>query len=241
MLMITQVPAPATLPPGQRIYAIGDIHGCCDQLEAMHALIAEDMARRPADSVTLIHMGDYIDRGPDSAEVIDLLLRPWPAGPAPEVLNMLGNHEEMLLNVIATDDNAAAAAWLHYGGSDTLASWSVPPRTRPRDWPLTIPPEHMDFLYGLTTLHRAGGYVFAHAGLRPGVPLERQSRHDLLWIREPFLSHEGPLPGVVVHGHTRSEEPVVRPNRIGIDTGAYTGGALTCLVLEADRMAFLAT
>ncbi len=124
-------------------------------------------------------------------------------------------------------------------GAESLASWGIARRAKPRDWARTIPAEVLTFLRQLPLWHQAGGYIFVHAGLRPGVPLERQSRHDMLWIREPFLSWQGDLPGVVVHGHTPDHDVVVRPNRLGIDTGAVLGGVLTCAVLEGDRMGFL--
>ena len=123
--------------------------------------------------------------------------------------------------------------------SISLDSWGVALRSRARDWEAGVPPRHLAFLRGLPLMHAAGGYLFVHAGLRPNTPLARQSRLDMLWIREPFLSFDGSFPGVVVHGHTPSREPAVRRNRIGIDTGAYMGGVLTCLVLEGDRMAFM--
>jgi serine/threonine protein phosphatase 1 len=236
--MITFSLAPATLPPGQRIYAIGDVHGCDDRLSVMHRLIAADLAARPVATPVVLHLGDYIDRGEASADVIARLLQPWPA-PAPRLINLMGNHEAMMLEALDTGEADAVMHWLANGGAETLASWGIPRRARPRDWGRGIPPEHLAFLRSLQIRYRAGGYLFVHAGLRPGVPLERQSRHDMLWIREPFLSWQGELPLVVVHGHTPEHDVVVRPNRIGIDTGAVMGGVLTCVVLESDRIGFL--
>ena len=117
----------------------------------------------------------------------------------------------------------------------------MPLRARAREWAAAVPPRHLAFIRGLPLMHAAGGYLFVHAGLRPQTPLTRQSRLDMLWIREPFLSFDGNFSGVVVHGHTPESEPVIRHNRIGIDTGAYLGGALTCLVLQGDQMGFLQT
>ena len=240
--MMTEPLAPAVLPPGQRVYAIGDIHGCSDQLDDLHRLIARDIAARPGPAITIIHLGDYLDRGPDSAGVLARLLRPFPVvpgSPAPEVINLMGNHEALFL--AAYDGEAAALeTWMNNGGSPSLASWGVPPRTKPRDWPKTIPAAHIALLRGLRINHAMGGYVFVHAGLRPGVPLAEQTRHDMLWIRNSFLAWDGPLPAVVVHGHTPEDHPVVTANRIGIDTGAVLGGPLTAVVLEADRLRFLA-
>jgi serine/threonine protein phosphatase 1 len=235
--------APASLQAGQRIYAVGDVHGCADRLELMHAAIAADLAMRPT-AALVIHLGDYIDRGPDSAGVIALLLRPFPMPdglPAPHVVNLLGNHEDMLLTALAEGGGGAAGQWLANGGGETLASWKLDWRAGPAAWAGTIPPEHLGFLRGLALLYRAGGYVFVHAGLRPAVALEAQARADLLWIREPFLSFAGTLPGVVVHGHTPAEAPAVLAHRIGVDTGAVLGGALTCAVLEGDQVSFLQT
>jgi serine/threonine protein phosphatase 1 len=239
--MITTALAPACLPPGQRVYAVGDVHGCADRLAAMHAAIAADLARRPTRAL-VIHLGDFIDRGPDSAGVIELLIRPFavPDGvAAPHVVNLMGNHEEMLLTALADGGRDAVGLWLQNGAGATLASWKLSWRDRPEHWARALPPRHLGFLRGLALLYRVGGYVFVHAGLRPGIPLESQSRNDLLWIREPFLSFEGRLPGVVVHGHTPQDAPEVRANRIGVDTGAVLGGPLTCAVLEADRLSFL--
>ena len=238
--MITPTLAPALLPEGLRVYAVGDVHGCADRLRALHQAIARDLAARPVAESQVVHLGDYIDRGPDSAGVVELLLRPFAqagAGPRPLVVNLLGNHEDMMLAALA--DVGAAPHWLANGGDAALESWNVPLRARARQWAEAVPPRHLAWLRGLRLMHAAGGYVFVHAGLRPGTKLAQQSRLDMLWIREPFLSFDGELPGVVVHGHTFAAAPVVRANRIGIDTGACMGGALTCVVLEADRMGFL--
>jgi serine/threonine protein phosphatase 1 len=237
--MVTLSPAPAALPPGQRIYAIGDVHGCADRLIAMHRAIAADLAERPIAEALLIHMGDYIDRGPDSAEVIAALLR-GPAVRGVRVLKLMGNHEDMLLGALASGGNQSMAEnWLDNGGTASLRSWGVPLGGGPAEWERHIPPEHLDFIRGLTLRHSAGGYLFVHAGVRPGVPLHAQSIQDMLWIREPFLSFTGDFGVVVVHGHTPMLEPVVRPNRVGIDTGAVMGGRLTCAVFEADRLGFI--
>jgi serine/threonine protein phosphatase 1 len=230
--------APASLPAGQRVYAVGDVHGCADRLAMMHRLIANDLAARPVAEPTVIHLGDYIDRGEDSAGVIERLATGWPA-PAPRVVNLLGNHEEMMLGALDSGEPGAVTDWLSNGGAPTLASWGVPRRARPGEWRRSIPPAHLAFLRALPLHHVQGGYLFVHAGLRPGVPLERQSRHDMLWIREPFLSWTGELPFVVVHGHTPGHDIAARDNRIGIDTGAVMGGVLSCVVLEDDRMGFL--
>jgi serine/threonine protein phosphatase 1 len=236
--MITMSLAPAHLPPGERVYAVGDVHGCADRLAALHRLIGADLAARPVARPTVIHLGDYIDRGDDSAGVIERLSRDWPA-PGPRVINLMGNHEDMFLTALDSGRTDAVRHWLANGGAPTLASWGVPRRAEPRDWPRDIAPAHLAFLRALSPRHVQGGYVFVHAGLRPGVALDQQSREDMLWIREPFLSWTGPLPGVVVHGHTPGRDVVTRGNRIGVDTGAVMGGVLSCVVLEDDRMGFL--
>jgi serine/threonine protein phosphatase 1 len=232
--------APAALPPGQRIYAVGDVHGCLDQLEAMHRAIAADLRARPHPDPLVIHLGDYIDRGPDSAGVIGRLLAPAPV-PGARIMNLAGNHEDLLLGALA-GRRGEAEVWLANGGHAALQSWAVPPRTPPRKWEGFIPPPHLAFLRGLGLMHRAGGYVFVHAGVRPGLALADQTRADLLWIREPFLSSPAIHEAVVVHGHTPEENtPVIRANRIGLDTGAVLGGPLSCGVFEGDRVRFLFT
>jgi serine/threonine protein phosphatase 1 len=236
--MIDFVTAPATLPPGQRIYAIGDIHGCLDPLQALHQAIAQDLAARPAADALLVHLGDYVDRGPDSAGVVGLLAA-GPPIPGLRTINLMGNHEFMMLDAIASGEQEAADLWLSNGGADTLYSWGVPRTAKPADWAGRIPVAHLMFLRDLTLMHQEGPYLFVHAGIRPGVRLRQQARQDLLWIREPFLSAKADLGLIVVHGHTPSREPVVRANRIGIDTGAVLGGVLTCVVLEDDRLGFL--
>ena len=238
--MVDFIAAPAILPPGQRVYAVGDVHGCVEQLEALHRAIAHDLADRPVAAALLIHLGDYVDRGPDSAAVVALLAAGPPIAGLP-TLNLMGNHEHMMLDALASGDAEAAGLWLSNGGADTLFSWGVPRQTKPADWAACIPLPHLAFLRNLAMTHQEGPYLFVHAGIRPGVRLRQQVREDLLWIREPFLSAKGDHGMVVVHGHTPVREPVVRANRIGIDTGAVMGGALTCAVLEDDRVGFLAT
>jgi len=231
------VPAPAVLPPGQRIYAIGDVHGRDDLLAALHADIASDLAARPVAGATLVHLGDYVDRGPDSKAVLARIAGPPPA-PGLSVVNLSGNHEDMMLAALAVDP-AAAEHWLINGGSATLACWGIGPDVPAAAWAARIPAATQAMLAKLAVTHRAGGYLFVHAGVRPGVPLHRQDPQDMRWIRHPFLTSDADFGVVVVHGHTPRPAPEVRPNRIGIDTGAVAGGRLTCVVLEADRMAFL--
>ncbi len=232
------IPAPASLPPGTRVYAVGDVHGCLDKLIAVHNAIAEDLAARPIGRATLVHLGDYVDRGPDSAGVIDLLAGGrTPAGC--DTVNLMGNHEDLMLAALAAGTPRAVQSWMMNGAANSLLSWSIPRSAEPNSWPDRLPPAHLAFLRSLAASHTVGGYIFVHAGLRPGIPLDRQDREDLLWIREPFLSSPADFGAVVVHGHTPRAKPEIRRNRIGIDTGAVIGGILTCAILEAHGVAFL--
>jgi serine/threonine protein phosphatase 1 len=236
--MIELSAAPTTLPPGERIYAIGDVHGCLDRLVALHEAIAEDIGARPAEHTTLVHLGDYIDRGSDSAQVVDWLIN-GPPVPADKIVNLMGNNELMMLSAVAGLDREASGLWLANGGADSLLSWGISRNVPPGEWATRIPRQHLIFLRDLAISHRIGPYLFVHAGVMPGVPLEQQNRQDMLWIREPFLSSRDNHGAVIVHGHTPKREPVVQPNRIAIDTGAVLGGDLTCVVLEADMLGFL--
>jgi serine/threonine protein phosphatase 1 len=229
--------APGLLPPGRRIYAIGDVHGCDARLAALHVMVAEDLARRPCPAPLLVHLGDYVDRGPDSRGVVRRLAAGDPLPGMPTV-NLLGNHEVTMLDALG-GEGAAMTDWMIHGGREALASWGGDPDAPRGEWAAHVPAADMAFLHGLALMHREGGYLFAHAGIRPGVPLAEQSRQDLVGIRQPFLLSEADLGVVVVHGHTPRTDPVLRHNRIGIDTGAVYGGRLTCAVLEDDQVGFL--
>jgi serine/threonine protein phosphatase 1 len=231
--------APGRIPDGRRVYAIGDVHGCLDRLVALHWAIALDLAARPVRDSVLLHLGDYVDRGPDSAGVLWLLA----GSVAPKVsrrVDLVGNHEQMMIRSLE-GDRRVAGHWLDNGGEQTLESYGlpVPVAQRPAEWRRAVPDAHMAYLATLDTTHREGDYLFVHAGIRPGLSMKAQNQEDLLWIREPFLSDRTPRDFVVVHGHTPKPEPEVFANRIGIDTGAVMGGRLTCLILEADQMRFL--
>ena len=235
-----QTNAPGTLPTGRRVYAIGDIHGCGTQLTALHDAIAADLRARPIAEPVLVHLGDYVDRGPDVAGVLEKLAAGPPiAGVA--TVNLLGNHERTMLDALL-GDRAAATDWLYTGGRESLASYGIDPETDTSEiWTERVPAAHVDFLQNLTLMHREGDYLFVHAGIRPGIELHAQEKQDLLSIRHSFLHSETDFGVVVVHGHTptNTRAPVIKPNRIGIDTGAVYGGRLTCVVLEADTMGFL--
>ncbi len=237
----------AAAPAGSRLYAVGDVHGRADLLEALLGEIAADGARHPAAEKRLIYLGDYVDRGPDSSAVIDLVLRVAPRGFS--VVPLMGNHEEMMLRFL--DDIAVGRTWMMNGGDATLRSYGVEApgmfsgtaafRQAQQRFAERLPARHRSFLEALGVMRVEGDYLFVHAGLRPGVPLDEQQPEDLLWIRDEFLESTRDFGKVVVHGHTITLNPEFRPNRIGIDTGAYRSGQLTCLVLEGTKRQLLTT
>ena len=235
--MIALQPAPASVPPGRRIYAIGDIHGFADRLFALHQAIAADLTARPIAAPLLLHLGDYVDRGPDSAAVVARLAA-GPPLPGIQTVNLMGNHERTMLDALA-GQGAAATDWMIAGGREARASWGGDPDAPRSTLPAHIPPAHLDFLHHLALRHAEGGYLFVHAGIRPGIALQDQAASDLLSIRASFLHSEADFGAVIVHGHTPHKTPVIRPNRIGLDTGAVFGGALTCAVLEGQTIGFL--
>ena len=230
--------APGRLPRGRRVYAVGDVHGCREKLAALHALIAADVRARPTGSAVLVHLGDYINQGSDSAGVLELLS----AGPPVSgvgVVNLLGDHERMLLDAL-DGDRAAATDWLWAGGKEALASWGLDSELPREAWESRLPAAHVAWLRGLVLSHREGEYLFVHAGIRPGMSLSEQTRDDLTTMRQPFLSSEQDYGLVVVHGHSSSPSVPIAANRIGLDTGAGIGGKLTCAVLEDDLVGLLA-
>lgn len=226
--------------PGWRAYAIGDVHGRLDLLDDLLQLIAVDHQTRPAARGLVVLVGDLIDRGPDSKGVIDRLRRL--DLPGFRLVGLAGNHEEALLNILAGDP-APIEGWLRFGGAETLLSYgadpqaiaALPPAAAQKRIAEVIPVEHRFFLEELGDSLRFGDYLFVHAGIRPGVPLEEQSLRDLRWIREPFLSDTRDHGMVVVHGHTISDEVEEVGSRIGIDTGAYATGRLTALAIDGDQ------
>ena len=237
----------AEVPAGSRIYAVGDIHGCLDLLRELHEVITDDAVRHAGKRLMLVYLGDYVDRGGQSFEVIDALVHePLPGF---EIVHLKGNHEDLMLRFI--EHGEYGETWLFNGGGATLTSYGLDgfghfgagadlPTLR-RELENALPASHWAFLGGLSLTHREGDYLFVHAGLRPGVPLDQQTEKDLVWIREPFLGADEDFGCVVVHGHTPSFAPVVRPNRVCIDTHAYASGTLTCLVLEGAKRTFLHT
>lgn len=236
----------ASLPPGQRLYAIGDIHGRIDLLHQLHRLIREDAAQAPPlTTLQVIYLGDYIDRGWYSREVIDLLIDQPLCGFF--AVHLLGNHERQFLEFLR--HGTGGPQWLRYGGDATLCSYGVRlPETMSADARLVqawqelvraVPHQHITFLQSLPLYHHIGDYLFVHAGIDPEKPLIEQTEADLLWIRDEFLESDAYFGKVVVHGHSTTQWPEVRANRIGIDTGACYGNRLTCLVLEGQEQRFL--
>ncbi|HEU0222359.1 MAG TPA: metallophosphoesterase family protein [Paracoccaceae bacterium] len=226
---------------GRRIYAVGDVHGCRGELRELYRRIAADLAARPHPSPVAVHVGDYVDRGPDSRGVIDDLLR-WDLGEVERVC-LLGNHDDLMVKFFEDPDSFwSADHWISggMGGAATLASYGVDPfgpsREVHRAAKAAVPAAHLAFLTGLPRMHRIGRYLFVHAGIRPGVPFERQDPEDLIWIRDEFLRDRRDHGAIVVHGHTPVRAVEVRRNRIGIDTGAVFGGVLSCIVLEGPNL-----
>ena len=235
---------------GQLVYAIGDIHGCYDQLRQLLADIARDADDRAKGRITsLIFCGDYVDRGPASREVIAALC--WLKRYSPLNVHFLkGNHEQIMLDYIA--EPLLAQAWMRFGGIETLRSYGVVPPSADdapkahivaRDDLLEkLPVAHLRFLETLELMAGVGDYAFVHAGVRPGIALADQSPRDLLWIRDEFLECEEDHERIIVHGHSwRDDEPTVLPHRIGIDTGAYETGVLTALRIEDGAVEIMAT
>jgi serine/threonine protein phosphatase 1 len=225
---------------------VGDIHGRFDLLEELLAKIHSELQRRPSRKTLLVFVGDLIDRGPSSAQVVERLRTYRREGIRP--LFLLGNHEEVLLRIVG-GDQTLVPSWLKFGGLQCLESYGV---DRAQMQSLSddqvvqlvqaaIPSNHVAFLRSFIDSCRFGDYLFVHAGIRPGVELEQQRQTDLRWIREPFLFDERDHGFVVVHGHTISAEVDEQPNRIGIDTGAYRTGVLTALAIEGSDRWLIAT
>lgn len=235
------------MPAGAVAYAIGDVHGRPDLVRRLLDRIVDDAATRRAQRRLIVFLGDYVDRGPDSAGVIDLLLEGPPAGF--EARYLMGNHEDFMLRFLAGEP--LGELWAMNGGDATLASYGIrigDPRFHRDGWQgirralvERLPERHRRFLDTLSLSHREGDVLFVHAGIRPGVAIADQTADDLLWIREEFLDSRRDLGVLVVHGHTPARRPEVRAHRIGIDTGACMTGRLTAVALEGAEHAFLST
>lgn len=244
---------PSRVPEGSRVYAVGDIHGRLDLLDRLLARMADDVARCrhngvSPERISIVFLGDYVDRGPHSRGVVERLMQGPPAEGAlagAQWTCLKGNHEEFMVRFL--DEPVRDNGWCRNGGVETVRSYAgAIPEGQEGDVAAlqlllarSLPPAHLRFLSRLPLTHSEGDYLFVHAGIRPGVPLEDQSPTDLLWIREGFLTTSIPMEKRVVHGHTPVPVPEVRPHRIGIDTGAYKSDTLTALVLEGGDVKFL--
>ena len=237
-------PPVRVIPEGQRVYAVGDIHGRLDLLDDLIAQIEADDRVRGGAQTQIVFLGDLVDRGPQSAGVVDRLIRL--AETRGNVRFILGNHEEIFLRALGGDIESLRL-FVRIGGRETILSYGVSERDYERtdyDELLTliqahVPPRHIAFLKGFEDRIEIGDYVFVHAGLRPGVAIEEQRRADMRWIRSSFLDSNWEFGKLVVHGHSISDDIIVRPNRIGIDTGAFASGRLTALGLEGVERWFL--
>jgi serine/threonine protein phosphatase 1 len=228
------------LPDGVRIYAISDIHGCADLLQQMFTVIDRDLVTIGSTRAIHVFLGDYIDRGPESSQTIDLLIA---RGRKHESVFLKGNHEAFLFDVLK--DPSQLQSWKQYGGLQTLTSYGLRPSLSPdaaeqteliSQLARTIPVHQRRFFNNLRLRFVCGDFFFVHAGVKPGVPLAKQQEQDMLWIREEFLASEEHFGKYIVHGHTPVREPDIRPNRANIDTGAYATGNLTLLTIKGDSM-----
>ena len=227
----------AGIPPGERVYAVGDIHGCDALLERLLAAIAEDERAREPARTTFIFLGDLVDRGPAPAAVIERLRQL--AQMRPDTRFLLGNHEEIFLGALEGEPKALRL-FCRIGGRETAISYGIDADAYDRmDYEeftealqRHVPAAHREFLASFEDLIVIGDYAFVHAGVRPGLALDAQRGGDLRWIRDPFLDHGRPLEKMIVHGHTISDDLDIQPHRIGVDTGAYSTGRLTALGLE---------
>ncbi len=236
-------PAAATpagsIPAGRRIYAIGDIHGRLDLLDALLDKIEADDAARPPAETMLIFLGDLIDRGPESAQVVARVMEVKAALPSTRIL--MGNHEEVFLMALS-GDLPALKFFVRIGGKPTILSYGIDQQSYDdADYAelmammqAQVPEAHAEFMRSFEDLIVVGDYAFVHAGIDPAVPLEEQRTKDLRWIREVFLNHRHPLDKIIVHGHTIADEVELLPHRIGLDTGAYASNRLSALGVEGE-------
>jgi len=229
-----------SLPPGYRIYAVGDIHGRADLLENLFKIIDLDMSKNPPERAIEVFLGDYIDRGPASKQTLDMLID---RSHKRDSVFLMGNHELSILEFL--ENPTRLHDWRQFGGLQTLMSYGLQPSLIPRAFEQlelvnalleVLPQEHLVFLKNLRYSFSCGDFFFVHAGVRPGVLLEQQNEFDLLWIRNEFLESTENFGKYIVHGHTPVAKPDVRPNRINIDTGAYATGNLTLLKIQGSRL-----
>lgn len=234
--------AAPSVPGGVVAYAIGDVHGRADLLMPLLERVLDEHRRLDGARMVLVGLGDYVDRGPGSREVLETLIELTHFGPL-ETHFLKGNHDQAMLDFLG--DPERGEAWCEFGGREAMASYGVAApagRSAPEAWhdardalEAAMPPSHVAFLRGLENAFVLGDYFFSHAGARPGVALEDQTETDLLWIRQPFLQDRRAFDKIVVHGHTPAEEAYADHRRIGLDTGAYATGLLTAMRLEGDE------
>jgi len=231
--------------PEFAIYAIGDVHGCLDLLCAAEETIRRDVQQTKVAGL-IVMLGDYVDRGPDSRGVLDHLAK----APGDDIrrITLCGNHDDLFLNFL--DAPHSYAGWLEMGGRETLSSYGIPGTYVSLDGRessdllrkrlmTAIPDHHRALLTAMPVSLKIGNYLFVHAGIRPGIPLQNQSDKDMMWIREPFLTRGPELPITLIHGHTPGHAPSYGPGRIGIDTGAYASGKLAVLKLYGGQTTVL--
>ena len=234
----------ARVSSGLRIYAVGDIHGCLAELDSLLAMIDADLDQHPVPLHKLIFLGDYVDRGPQNRAVVERLIELQNS--SRDCIFIKGNHDEKFA-VFLEEPELIGKSFLDWGGDATIRDYGVNVRMHhslkkiSRRFRENVPESHVKFLKSLKTSHVEDDYFFCHAGVRPGVPLEKQSAHDLIWIRNDFIHHDEPFDKVIVHGHTIVDAPDVRSNRINVDTCCYGSGTLTSLVLEGSDYRFLQT
>lgn len=230
-----------------RAYAIGDVHGRVDLLNALLGQIEDDLEASPVPRSFVVFLGDLIDRGPDSRGVLERL-RTWRPRSSAKRIFLMGNHEEVLLRVLAKEEGVLAS-WMQFGGAECVASYGIDAAKFARLSEAEgakllrahMPPEHISFIEDFGDTFRFGDYLLVHAGIRPGVAIEDQAQRDLRWIRAPFLNDSKPHGFMVVHGHTIVDSVEEKTNRIAIDTGAVYSGVLTALVIEGTERRYLAT
>jgi serine/threonine protein phosphatase 1 len=236
-------PIDPRLPKGMRVYAIGDVHGRADLLDRTFTRIDADLTRRPVAHAVEVFLGDYVDRGPSSRTVLDLLIH---RSHSRDTVFLKGNHEAIMVDFL--HNPAVLRDWRQCGGLETLLSYGLKPtmtRTSNEQKALSgalvraMPLRHQTFLHSLRSSYTCGDFFFVHAGVKPGVPLAEQRDEDLLWIRDDFLLYEQEFEKIIVHGHTPVPEADLRPNRINIDTGAYATGKLTCVMIEGNNIAVI--
>lgn len=237
--------AAAVLPPGVRIYAIGDIHGRADLLRTLLGKVDADRESRPVERTITVFLGDYIDRGPSSKDVLDILLDYRASF---ETVFLKGNHEKFAVDFLKNP--SVIESWRSCGGFETLLSYGLKPSLSSsadeklklsRELAECMPAEHLSFLMSLQLYFQCGEFLFVHAGIRPKVRLRDQDEKDLLWIRNAFLEYEKPFELFVVHGHTPVHAPDMQSNRLNIDTGAFATGRLTCVAIEGSTIRPLST